>query len=121
MFRQLLHRPIAVTMTLIAIVTLGMLALSRIPISLMPDIDVPKIVVQMSLPGSSAQEVEQTAVTPLRQQLSQVSGLRSIESSSRTDAGLITLSFNPGSNMSLLFIEVNEKIDRAMGIMPKEM
>lgn len=121
MFRQLLHRPIAVTMTLIAIVTLGMLALSRIPISLMPDIDVPKIVVQLSLPGSSAQEVEQTAVTPLRQQLSQVSGLRSIESSSRTDAGLITLSFNPGSNMSLLFIEVNEKIDRAMGIMPKEM
>ncbi len=121
MLRHLLHRPIAVTMTLIAIVTLGVLALTRIPVSLMPDIDVPRIVVQMSAPGSSAREVEQTLVTPMRQQLSQVTGLRSIESASRTDAGLITLSFSPGSDMSLLFIEVNEKIDRAMGLMPKEM
>ena len=48
MLRTFLHRPIAVTMSLIAIVTLGVLAFQRIPVSLMPDIDVPRIVVQMS-------------------------------------------------------------------------
>lgn len=121
MLRTLLHRPIAVTMTIIAIVTLGVLALGRIPVSLMPDIDVPRIVVQMQSSGSSAREIEQRIVTPMRQQLSQVSGLKDIESTSRADAGTISLSFSPGSDMSLLFIDVNEKIDRAMGIMPKEM
>lgn len=121
MLRNLLHRPIAVTMSLIAIVTLGVLAFQRIPVSLMPDIDVPRIVVQMSAQGSSAREIEQQIVTPMRQQLSQVAGMKSIESTSRTDAGVITLTFDPGSDMSLLFIEVNEKIDRAMSNMPKEL
>ncbi|MBR0181440.1 MAG: efflux RND transporter permease subunit [Prevotella sp.] len=121
MLRTLLHRPIAVTMTLIAIVTLGVLAFQRIPVSLMPDIDVPRIVVQMSAQGSSAREIEQQIVSSMRQQLSQVSGLKTIESTSRTDAGVITLTFDPGSDMSLLFIEVNEKIDRAMNYLPKEM
>ena len=108
-------------MSLIAIVTLGVLAFQRIPVSLMPDIDVPRIGVQMSAQGSSAREIEQEIVSPMRQQLSQVSGLKSIESTSRTDAGIVTLTFDPGSDMSLLFIEVNEKIDRAMSNMPKEM
>jgi len=108
-------------MTLIAIVTLGVLAFQRIPVSLMPDIDVPRIVVQMSAQGSSAREIEQQIVSPMHQQLSQVSGLKSIESTSRTDAGIITLTFDPGSDMSLLFIEVNEKIDRAMSYLPKDM
>ena len=121
MYKSLLHRPIAVTMTLIAIVTLGILALGRIPVSLMPDIDIPRITVQISSQGSSAREVEQNMITPLRQQLSQVTGLKDIESLSRMDGGTITLSFDPGSDMSLLFIEVNEKIDRAMNSMPKEM
>lgn len=121
MLHKILHRPIAVTMTLIAVVTLGVLALGRIPVSLMPDIDVPRIVVQMSAQGSSAREIEQRMVGPMRRQLSQVAGLKDIESASRTDAGIITLTFSPGSDMSLLFIEVNEKIDRAMSSMPKEM
>ena len=121
MLRNIIHRPIAVTMTLIAIATLGVLALGRIPVSLMPDVDVPRIVVQMSAQGSSAREIEQSMVAPMRRQLSQVAGLKDIESSSRTDAGIITLTFSPGSDMSLLFIEVNEKIDRAMGFMPKGM
>ena len=121
MLRTLLHRPIAVTMSLIAIVTLGVLAFQRIPVSLMPDIDVPRIVVQMSAQGSSAREIEQEIVSLMRQQLSQVSGLKSIESTSRTDAGVVTLTFDPGSDMILLFIEVNEKIDRAMSYLPKEM
>lgn len=121
MIRNILHRPIAVTMALIAIVTLGILSLGRIPVSLMTDIDIPRITVQMSSPGSSAREIEQRMVTPMRQQLSQVAGLKDIESISRMDGGTITLSFEPGSDMSLIFIEVNEKIDRAMNSMPKEM
>lgn len=119
--KSLIHRPIAVSMCLIALVVMGMLALRFIPVSLMPDIDIPQITVQASLPGYSAQEVERKVVSSLRGQLMQVAGVKDIRSESRLDAGNIVMTFEPGSNIDLLFIEVNEKIDRAMNSMPKEM
>ncbi|MCR5313783.1 MAG: efflux RND transporter permease subunit [Bacteroidaceae bacterium] len=121
MLRNLLHRPIAVTMILIAVVAIGVLSLQYIPVSLMPQIDIPKITVQCYKSGASVTEVEQQMITPLRQQLGQVAGLKDIESQSRIDAGTITLSFEPGTDMDILFIDVNEKIDRAMNNMPKDM
>lgn len=121
MLKNLLHRPIAVTMILIAIVAIGVLSLAYIPVSLMPQIDIPKITVQCVKTGASVTEVEQQMVNPLRQQLSQVAGLKDIESQSKIDAGIITMTFEPGADMDILFIEVNEKIDRAMNNMPKDM
>ncbi|MCR5395641.1 MAG: efflux RND transporter permease subunit [Bacteroidales bacterium] len=121
MLRNIIHRPIAVTMILIALTAVGILAFMHIPVSLMPKIDIPLITVQLSNPGASVNEIEQQLVTPMRQRLSQVAGLKEIESQSRMDAGIITLTFEPGANMDLLFIDVNEKIDRAMGSMPEGM
>lgn len=57
---------------------------------------------------------------PLRQQLLQVAGLKEMRSESRMDAGILRLSFETGSDMDLIFIDVNEKVDRAMAFLPKE-
>lgn len=121
MLRALIHRPIAVTMVPIALVAVGILALMCIPVSLMPEIDIPRITVQMSNPGASVSEVGQQMVTPMCYQLSQVAGLKDIEAVLRMDAGTITLYFEPGTDMDLLFIDVNEKMDRAINSMPKDM
>lgn len=116
-----LHRPISVTMCLIAIVVMGCLALHYIPVSLMPDIDVPQITVQANMPGYSAREIDSQVISRLRGQLMQVEGVKDIRSEARMDAGYVMMTFEPGSNINLSFIEVNEKIDRAMNIMPKDM
>lgn len=121
MNKTLLSRPIAVTMCVIALTVLGVLALLRIPVSLMPDIDIPQITVQVSMPGYSAQEIERGVVAPLRGRLMQVAGITDIRSEARMDAGTVRMTFDAGSNVNLLFIEVNEKVDRAMGQMPKDM
>ena len=121
MHHQILRRPIAVTMCVIALTVIGILSLRRIPVSLMPDIDIPQITVQVSMPGYSAQEVEQAVVSPLRGRLMQVAGVTDIRSESRMDAGNVRMTFEPGSNVNMLFIEVNEKVDRAMNQMPREM
>ncbi len=116
---NLLHRPIAVSMCIIALVTLGILATLRLPVSLMPDIDVPQITVQVSHAGYSAKEIEGKYISMLRGQLQQVDGVASLRSESRADMGSVRLTFEPGQDMDLLFIAVNEKIDRAMNQMPK--
>ena len=121
MLHQIIKRPIAVTMCIIALTVIGILSLRKIPVSLMPDIDIPQITVQVSMPGYSAQEVERNVVSPLRGRLMQVAGITDIRSESRMDAGSVRMTFEPGSNVNLLFIEVNEKVDRAMNQMPKEM
>ena len=97
MNQHLLHRPIAVSMCIIALAVIGVLSLYRIPVSLMPDIDIPQVTVQVNMPGYSAQEVERNVVSPLRGRLMQVAGIRDIRSESRMDAGSVRMTFEPGS------------------------
>jgi multidrug efflux pump subunit AcrB len=120
MVNFLLKRPIAVTMTFIAILVLGIASTTRLPVSLMPDIDIPKITVQASYPNHSAAELESTVAKPLRQQLMQVSHLNDIRTESRDGSCVILLDFEYGIDIDYLFIEVNEKIDRAINNLPRE-
>ena len=121
MVKFLIHRPIAVTMTFIAILVLGLIASLRIPVSLMPSIDIPQITIQVSGNGLSARELENTVVRSLRNQLLQVSHLSELNSETRDGTALIYLDFDYGADIDFAFIEVNEKIDRAMGSLPRDL
>lgn len=121
MLKQLIHRPIAVSMVVLALAIIGVLSTRQLPVSLMPDIDIPQITVHASYPGASVRQVESKVTGPLRGQLAQVPGLKSLSSESRMDASTVKLTFEPGADMDLLFIEVGEKIDRTMSWLPKEM
>lgn len=116
----LIRRPIAVTMTFIAILVLGVVAINRIPVSLMPDIDIPEITVQVGASNRSAREVENGIVRTLRQHLMQVAHLDDIRSESKDGEAVIYLRFDYGTEIDFAFVEVNEKIDRAMGSLPRE-
>ncbi len=120
MIRFLLKRPIAVLMAFTALFILGMVTYFTIPVSLLPDIAIPEITVQVSGANTSARELENTIVKPIRQQLMQVAGLRDIHSETRDGAGIIRLDFDYGTSTDLAFIEVNEKIDAAMNYLPRE-
>ena len=120
MVKFLLQRPIAVLMAFTACFIVGLVTYFTLPVSLLPDIAIPQITVQVSGENSSARELENTVVAPVRRQLLQVSGLREIKSETRDGAGIIRLEFDFGVNTDLAFIEVNEKIDAAMNSLPKE-
>ena len=120
MVKFLLKRPIAVLMAFTACFIVGLVTYFTLPVSLLPDIAIPQITVQVSGENSSARELENTVVAPVRRQLLQVSGLREIKSETRDGAGIIRMEFDFGVNTDLAFIEVNEKIDAAMNSLPKE-
>lgn len=120
MVKFLLQRPIAVLMAFTACFILGLVTYFTIPVSLLPDIAIPEITVQVTGQNTSARELENTVVKPIRQQLMQVSRLRDIQSETRDGSGIIRLSFDFGTNTNLAFIEVNEKIDAAMSFLPRE-
>ena len=119
MVEFLIKRPIAASMTFIAILVLGVFAMKYIPVSLMPDIDIPEVTVQINLPNTPARELENTVVKPIRRQLMQVAHLADITSETRNESSIILLEFEYGTDIDFAFIEVNEKIDRAMNYLPK--
>lgn len=120
MVKFLINRPVAVIMTFLALVLLGLVSGGLLPVSLLPDIQIPEITVQVSHPNRSARELENTVVSPLRQQLLQVGRLTDIGSETRDGNALVRLRFTHGSNMDYLYIEVNEKIDAIMGNLPAD-
>lgn len=120
MIKFLIQRPIAVLMAFTAFFIVGLVTYFTLPVSLLPDIAIPEITVQVSAQNTSARELENTIVKPLRQQLIQVAKLKDMNSETRDGAGIIRLSFDFGTNTDLAFIEVNEKIDAAMNYLPKD-
>ncbi|WP_114751649.1 efflux RND transporter permease subunit [Pleomorphovibrio marinus] len=121
MVRFLLSRPIAVGMTFFALVVFSILLFRTLPISLLPPIDVPQIVVKINYQNASPESIEQNILEPLREGLITLAGLESMESKAGSEVGNIRLTFDYKTKMELAYIEVNEKIDRLISLLPEDL
>ena len=117
----LLKRPVAVIMSTIAFLVLGAVAMFQLPVSLMPDVDIPEISIHYTQDNASVNEIENSITNLLRGQLQQIPSLSDITSESREGSGTITMKFEYGTSIDYAFIEVNQKVDAAMNSFPKEM
>ena len=113
MFKGLIKRPIAVTMVLIAVMVLGIAAIKKLPVSLVPDINIPQITVQVTSPDRSARELNDALLSGLRSELVQVAHLKDIVCTAKDGGGLIEMTFDYGSDADYIFIDVNDRVDRA--------
>ncbi|CEN53559.1 efflux RND transporter permease subunit [Capnocytophaga canis] len=121
MIKFLINRPIAIFMVTLSFVVLGIVASFRIPTSLMPDVPIPEVTVQVSYANVTARELETNVVRPLRNQLLQVSKLKNITSETRDGLAILKLTFDYGTNTNLAFVEINEKIDASHNYLPKDL
>ena len=119
MLDKLLDRLVSVSMVLLVFIVLGIIGIRRLPVSLIPDVDIPYVTVQMTAADMSAREMDDAIVKPLRQSLVQIGHLKDIRSEAMDGSATMTLTFEEGGNIDYYFIEVNEKIDRAMGSLPR--
>jgi multidrug efflux pump subunit AcrB len=101
-------------MVLIAVMVLGIVAIKKLPVSLVPDIDIPQITVQVTSPDRSARELNETMLNGLRSELVQVPHLTDITCTARDGSGLIQMTFEYGADADYVFIDVNERVDNAV-------
>ncbi|MDK2978493.1 MAG: hypothetical protein PWP52_1207 [Bacteroidales bacterium] len=116
----LVKRPVATIMSFIAFILMGIVASQRIPVSLLPDIDIPEITIHINRENTSLHTLESSVVTPFRKQLLQVSGVKDIQSETKNNQAVIRLLFEFGVDIDYAFLEVNDKIDAVMAYMPKD-
>jgi len=93
-------RPVATAMLFVAVLLFGLVSLHKLPIDIMPKMELPTITVITVYPGASSEEVEQQVSKPLEAILSGTENLKEIKSSSKENVSFISLQFNWGTDIN---------------------
>ena len=99
----------------------GVHLIQKIPVSLLPDIDIPRVLIHVSYPNMPAEVMEQNIVNNIRKSLSNVNKLKEIETRSSNHTGTLQLTFEQGIQMDLVIIDLNERMDKISSSLPPDM
>jgi HAE1 family hydrophobic/amphiphilic exporter-1 len=104
-------RPYTVLVAVVLIFVLGIISFTGMTTDLLPEIELPYIIVITTYPGASPEQVELTVTRPLESALGTASGLNNIRSTSSENSSLIIMEFVQDTNMDSAMIELSNNID----------
>jgi HAE1 family hydrophobic/amphiphilic exporter-1 len=106
------RNPVKVSVGALLLVLFGVVALFRLPIQLIPQVETPTISVETRWPGASPQEVEREITQEQEEQLKSVEGVTRMSSESSDSNSRITLEFEVGTNMEKALLKVNSRLQQ---------
>ena len=118
---HLIRRPVMTTLIMSAILLFGVMAYRLLPVSDLPNVDFPTILVNAALPGGSPETMASAVATPLERQFSTIAGLDSMTSVSALGSTQITLQFNLSRNIDAAAQDVQAMIAKAARLLPQDM
>ncbi|RQZ10221.1 acriflavine resistance protein B [Burkholderia sp. Bp9031] len=117
----LIRRRIATSFLAIAVLLVGIVAYFMLPVAPLPQVDFPTIQVIAKLPGASADTMATSVATPLERQLSNISGITQMTSSSSLGTTAIVLQFDLSRDINSAAQDVQTAINAAGGMLPKNL
>lgn len=119
--RLFILRPVATTLSMLAIVLAGLIAYKMLPVAALPQVDYPTIRVMTLYPGASPQVMTSAVTAPLERQFGQMPGLSQMASTSSGGASVLTLRFNLDMNMDVAEQQVQAAINAASNLLPSDL
>ena len=116
-----IHRPIATSLVMAALVLVGIAAYPLLPVAPLPRVDFPTIVVSGSLPGASPETMAATVAQPLETQIAQIPGVAQLTSVSVLGSTSVTVQFDLDRNIDGAAGDIQAAIQAASGQLPKIM
>ncbi|MFK2905914.1 efflux RND transporter permease subunit [Dyella ginsengisoli] len=116
-----IRRPIATSLLMVAVLLLGVLGYRQLPVSALPEIDAPSLVVTTQYPGASAATMAALVTTPLERQFGQISGLAMMSSDSSAGLSTIVLQFNMDRDIDIAAQDVQSAISTSKGTLPNNL
>ena len=116
-----IRRPVATVLVMLAILLFGAIGYRALPVSDLPNVDFPTILVFANLPGASPETMASSVATPLERQFSTIAGLDSMTSSNILGGTQITLQFNLSRNIDAAAQDVQTAITQAAAQLPQNM
>jgi hydrophobe/amphiphile efflux-1 (HAE1) family protein len=116
-----IRRPIATSLLMLGVLVFGIGAYNLLPVAALPKVDFPTIAVTVNYPGASPDTMASAVATPLEQQFAALPGLAEMTSTSGVGATLITLQFDLERNIDAAAQDVQQAINAATGLLPKDL
>src|SRR5215831_17934980 len=116
-----IRRPVMTTLVMLAILLFGIMGYRQLPVSDLPNVDFPTLLVSASLPGATPDTMASAVAQPLERQFSTIAGLDSMTSSSSQGSTQITLQFNLSRDIDAAAQDVQAMIAKAARDLPQNM
>ncbi|MBR7793048.1 efflux RND transporter permease subunit [Undibacterium sp. FT147W] len=116
-----IKRPIAMIVIIIALMALGLLALKKLKVNQIPDVDQPLLVVSVPYPGASPETVEREVINRIEKSLQSITGVDKLTSTAYEGSASIVIFFNFNKNMVEASDEVRNAIAGVRYKLPVEM
>src|SRR5580700_4105582 len=116
-----IKRPIATSLLMAAIALFGVVAYRALPVSDLPNVDFPTLLITASLPGASPETMSSAVATPLENQFSTIAGLEQMTSVNSLGSTQITLEFELSRSMDGAAVDVQAAITQASRLLPQGM
>lgn len=108
-------------LTFLVFIGFGLFLFTKIPTSLLPSVDVPEIILKVNYSNTSAKVIEQNITSKIRDYLVTLDRIEDVQSQSVNHNSIIRLKFEHGTKMDLAYIDVNERLDRILNDLPKDL
>jgi multidrug efflux pump len=116
-----IRRPVATTLLSFGLVVAGGIAFFKLPVSPLPDVDIPTISVQATLPGASPADVAITVASPLERHLGQIANVTEMTSTSTLGSARVNLQFDIGRDINGAARDVQAAINAARADLPSSL
>jgi len=116
--RPFILRPVATSLLMAAIMLVGIVSYTQLPVSALPEVDYPTIQILTFYPGASPQVVATTVTAPLERQFGQLQGLSQMTSSSSGGTSVVVLQFTLSLNIDVAEEEVQSAINASSSFLP---
>src|SRR5699024_9179042 len=121
MANYFIDRPIFAWVIAIIIMLAGILSIPVLPIEQYPEVAPPEVSIRASYRGASAQTVEDSVTQVIEQQMNGIDNLLYMSSKSDSSGTAQTvLTFAPGTDPDIAQVQVQNKLDRAMPLLPQQ-
>src|SRR5258708_6272963 len=116
-----IRRPIATSLLMAAIALFGVVAYRDLPVSDLPNVDFPTLLITAALPGASPETMSSAVATPLENQFSTIAGLEQMTSVNSLGSTQITLEFALSRGMDGAAVDVQAAITQSSRLLPQGM
>jgi multidrug efflux pump len=114
-----IRRPVGTALLTVGLLLAGVAGYRQLPVSALPQVDYPTILVSTSLPGASAETMTSAVTTPLERQFGQMPSLAQMTSVSSFGTSQITLQFTLDRNIDAAEQDVQAAINAASSLLPR--
>ncbi len=115
-----IDRPVTTLMFLASLVLLGTVAVFRLPLGFLPDMERARVTVSVDVTGGHPLEILRDIVEPLEDEIALVQGVLRVESEANVGSARITAEFSPWDDLIVRRLEIRDAVDRARPSLPEE-